>query len=90
MHEHGADYRAERIYDTVGRESEPVHADRKTMEKETQPDKGKPGKHRVYYHCLQIEFKCLLRLCPDADHTDADKLGQLASGNGVEHLEASE
>lgn len=90
MHEHGAVHRTERIYDAVGGESEPVHADRKTMEKKTQPDKGKPGKHRAYYHSLQVEFKRLLRLGPNADHTDADKFGQLAPCNGVEHLEASE
>ncbi len=60
------------------------------MEKEAQPDKGKPGKHRVYDHCLQIEFQCLLSLGANADHADADQLYHLTPGHGVEHLETSE
>ena len=47
-------------------------------------------KHRIYHHSLQIELQRLFRFGADTYHTDADKLGNLAPGHGVEHLEASE
>jgi len=57
---------------------------------EAESDQGQSNQHRVDDHCLHVELQRFLGLCADADHTDADQFHDLATGNGVEHGEASQ